>query len=880
MGETQRALGWATLSLLLLACDSTKSKSLSEDGASAGSPATAGTSSSGSVDGGTGGRADRSDRGGSSGGGRADTGGSESTGGSAGGGAGGAEDSAGTVGAGARPEAGGTVGSGGTTGAGARPATGGGGGRDAGPDGDADAGIAPAQAGAGGVGPEGGAEAGAPPACTGTRRLGNLMPIDQTVRFAQSMVLGDLNGDGQLDIVSPDAALSSKAVSALLGRGNGRFTPKAHTEADAQPEQVALGDLNGDGRLDLLAASYGGTTDAPNVLDVWLGNGDGTFGDTQAYSTADGPQALVLGDLDADGHLDVVTADQWADQVSVFLGKGDGTLSARRDYATGVGPSALALGDVNADGSLDLVVAATGTRSATSSSVSVLLGKGDGTFGDAADFVLDVEASYLRASLALADLDGDDALDIVAATSWGPAAHLGSASLLMGNGDGTFALPASLPNVDSPTSVRLLDVNEDAELDLVFALQDRVSILYGRGDGSFPTRAEYSTGGILRTLDLGDLNNDGELDLALAFDNAFSRGGLGVLFGSAGGTFASPTLLPTPGYPDSIAVGDIDADGKLDIATANSAVDSVSVLLGEGNGGFAAREDYTTGEGPTFLALGDMDGDGRADIVTLNSSAETVSVLRGTGEGILAAKVDSPVAALPASAALGDVNGDTKLDIVTTNSASEFYDNGTVNVMLGTGDGTFAAPVDSFAGAHPTSLALGDLNGDGKLDVVVANQGAGDMVVWSVGVLLGNGDGTFAVSADASTDRAGWVALADLNGDGKLDLVMAFDSGPELRVMLGNGDGSFAASESYPTWDYVRSISFGDMDGDGQLDIVAASDTIDLLSGKGDGTFGSRVSYAVGPGAVALGDLDGDGSLDVAAATHPSAVSVLLNSCR
>jgi hypothetical protein len=889
MGMTRIALALAALTLVPLACNLPKSKSFGEDkAAAAGSPAAAaGASNATANTGAAAGQGDRPDRGGSSNpgsagtrdtevpavpsgaGGSVDAGGAVATGGSLA--TGGTVATGGTFATGGSLATGGTVATGGSLATGGIPATGGVEGKDAGPNGGTDA----------SVGPDAGAEAGGPPTGTAALVLGNLLPMAETGTFPLSMALGDVNGDGKLDVVTINVGLPPESVSVQLGRGDGSFGSKSDYEVDYQPQQLALGDLNGDRKLDILTVCYYGSNDVPNVVDVLLGNGDGTFAAKQAYATADGPQALVLGDLDADGNLDVITADQWTDQVSVFLGNGDGTLATRHDYATGGGPSALALADVNRDGKLDLVVAATGTGWRESSSVSVLLGNGDGTLGDATDFPFDVPAIRLRGSVALGDLNGDDELDVVVGTAWGDLSNPDSASVLLGNGDGTFASSVSLPRVDSPSSIRIFDVNEDGKLDLLFTSDDRVSLLLGQGDGTFPNRVEYPTGGRLEALDLGDLNGDGEPDLALTFDSEFWRSGLGVLFATGGGEFSIPAALPTADYADGVAVGDLDGDGKLDIATANSAVDRASVWLGKGNGTFAARKDYVTGDAPTIVALGNVDGDGRADLVTLNSAAETVSVLLGKGQGTLAAKVDYPTASAPVSAALGDVNGDATLDIVTTNTASDFYDNGTVNVLLGNGNGAFAAPVDTPVGSHPTSLALGDLDGDDKLDLVVANQGAGDMVLWSVGVLLGNGDGTFSAAADASADRARSVALTDLNGDGKLDLLMALDNGPEVHVLLGNGDGTFAPSVAYPTWDSVNSFAFGDMNGDDNQDVVAAaSGAIDVLLGMGDGTLAPRLSYAASPGSMALGDFDGNGRLDVATATYPSSLGVLLNSPR
>ena len=208
-----------------------------------------------------------------------------------------------------------------------------------------------------------------------------------------------------------------------------------------------------------------------------------------------------------------------------------------------------------------------------------------------------------------------------------------------------------------------------------------------------------------------------------------------------------------------------------------------------------------------------------------------------------------------------------------------------MSVRLGMGDGTLATNVDYGASYNPQSLALGDLNGDHKLDIVVVNNGYGDGG-WSVSVLLGKGDGTFADQVIyASGFSPTTVVLGDLNGDGKLDIIMTNSNESPVSVLLGKGDGTFAEKVDLTLNGGGRALAIGDVDGDRKLDIVTAnsgSASLDVLFGKGDGTFPSRVAYyAVKADSLALGDLNGDGKLDMVLVDRASSsLSVLLNSCQ
>src|SRR6266540_4105105 len=294
-------------------------------------------------------------------------------------------------------------------------------------------------------------------------------------------------------------------------------------------------------------------------------------------------------------------------------------------------------------------------------------------------------------------------------------------------------------------------------------------------------------------------------------------------------------------------------------------------------------KNYPTGTNPSSVAIGDLNGDGQLDLVTANiggdplanpTPAGTISVLLGSGGGTFSAATPYPTGSfLPFSVAIGDLNGDGKLDLAVANYGHPLSGDGAISVFLGNGDGTFSAatPYPTLAiGAQ--SVAIGDLNGDGKLDLVVAYASS------KYSVFLGIGNGSFNQQTPISLSgnkNLSSVAIADLNGDGKLDLALANYDSNTVSVLLGNVGGGFQAQTQYPTGTNPSSVAIGDLNGDGRLDLAVAnfgSNNVTVLLGNVGGGFQAQTQYPTGtnPSSVAIGDLNGDGRLDLAVANFGS----------
>jgi FG-GAP-like repeat/FG-GAP repeat len=328
---------------------------------------------------------------------------------------------------------------------------------------------------------------------------------------------------------------------------------------------------------------------------------------------------------------------------------------------------------------------------------------------------------------------------------------------------------------------------------------------------------------------------------------------------------ASSTIVFLPAVPygsggdgaHSTAAADFNGDGKVDLAVANFDSNTVGVLLGSGDGTFKPAVTYNSGGDPTLVVEADVNGDGRPDLVVANYNSSTVGVLLGNGDGTFQTVATYASGGnLAWSVAVADVNGDNRLDLLVTNQCVNVSDcaHSSVGVLLGNGDGTFQAVVTyDSGGVSALSVAAADVNADDKSDLLVANLNTG-----TIGVLLGNGDGTFQAATSYNSGGAGPYSLvvADLNGDRKPDLVVANSDSNTVSVLLGNGDGTFQAAVSYASGGSSdRSVAVADVNGDGKPDLMVAnacavsncaSGVVGVLLGNGDGTFEAAVTYLSG----------------------------------
>jgi hypothetical protein len=355
--------------------------------------------------------------------------------------------------------------------------------------------------------------------------------------------------------------------------------------------------------------------------------------------------------------------------------------------------------------------------------------------------------------------------------------------------------------------------------------------------------------------------------------------------------FNSPSYSlvgPRGAEPAQIVTGDFNHDGNLDLAVANTLQGGVAILLGNGDGSFQTAKHLQVGS-PIGLAVADLNADGNLDLVVVGyPQTAPLTVYLGNGDGTFTIKARYGLNDAPIALTVADFNGDGKLDVAVAQS-NEFAQKktGYISVFFGNGDGSLTHSANYNAGASPWGIAAGDLNGDGHPDIVVSSDNSSHVNnLNTLFVLLNNGDGTFTNSGVYQTGTESLnVSIADLNHDGKLDLVVASAFNQAVVVLLGNGDGTFSSPVFYSTsalGEAAYDIAVADFNADGIPDIAAElyDGGVVLLYGNGDGTFQSPVSTPSSKGGESLvvGDFNHDGAPDIASSVFAGAeAAVMLN---
>jgi hypothetical protein len=603
------------------------------------------------------------------------------------------------------------------------------------------------------------------------------------------------------------------------------------------------------------------------------------------FATGIGPSVVAVGDFNHDGHMDVVTGnDDVANSVSVLLGKGDGTFAPHVDYAVGGAVTGVAVGDFNGDGKLDIVI----VYGFDPAKVAVLLGNGDGTFKP----YMPTTAGFQGGSVAVGDFNGDGKLDVAVSDN---ESAVPGVDIMLGNGDGTFQAPVSNATAPDPRMVIVADFNGDGKLDLATANaeSETISVLLGNGNGTFQTHMDNSTAIAASCISLaaGALSNNHRLDIVAGCQ---SEGEVAVLISNGNGTFKAAKAYDVPGGVDIVALGDFNGDGKLDVAVTNGGTyDIVSILPGTGSGTLKAAVPFGTNYGPAGIAVADFDGDGKLDLVTADDGGPfgvtiaSISVLLSNGKDLFAARTDYSVgseslAGAYSGLAAADLTGNGKPDLIVPITYADVPFE--FSVLKNKGNGTFDAAVNYALPISPDALVAGDFNNDHKADIAVMNFGN----TGSISVLLNSGTGTFPTYATYPINGYGYgIAVGDFNKDGNLDIVATDLTGNTISVLLGNGTGAFPTFAAYPTGSSPYGVTVGDFNGDGWPDIAVAngsSGTVSILINKADGsgTFLPKVDYAAAGGgapfSLASGSFRGNGIIDLAVATNSAfgGIEVLL----
>lgn len=661
--------------------------------------------------------------------------------------------------------------------------------------------------------------------------------------FPEAIAVGDFNGDHLLDVAvwATNSTTGNTQVNIYFGTGTGTFTAGATYTAPSSnnfnpgPNSIVAVDVNGDDKLDLVAMT------PYNGVFVFLGNGDGTFqppvvNTTVCTGTIGNCGSMAVGDLNGDGKPDLAlqSNDTTGGGMSILLNTGSGTFGPGTYYPVAISgvfaAAGIAIGDVNGDKKPDVVV---GSSSVTA---IVYLNQGSGIFkvnGTVGSVPLNPTNN-----LVLVDINDDKKLDIVVADG------LGNTLTFYGKGNGTFTngpvYPLQACNDCGNFLVAIDDFNGDGTPDLLETNGfSAATVSLGRGDGTFQTSPLYAYSSLSgENIVTADFNGDGFPDIAQSIVG--DGGKIAINLGSSHGVLGATSLI-TPGtcannYVEWVATGDVNGDGKADlVATLQDASfagcqnNTVAVLEGLGTGKFKAAAYYPTGSTAQelFVYLVDVNGDGKLDIVTGNADG-SISVLLNKGNGtfdpgVLNTGLTS-VFKYGVDLAFADFNGDGKIDIAASaylNPPAALY------VLPGNGNGTFGTPIETATSYYPFTLVSADFNKDGKADLLVTAQIPG-CPVDSLGYafLEGKGDGTFTAAPTVCMDFSGpqIPIVADLNGDGNLDVVIPYTNQnfipPGPVVLQGKGDGTFTNLQGYYNGRGAVSAAIADFNGDGMPDVA------------------------------------------------------------
>ncbi|CAF5042446.1 unnamed protein product, partial [Rotaria sp. Silwood1] len=533
--------------------------------------------------------------------------------------------------------------------------------------------------------------------------------------------------------------------------GNGAFAQAINYPTGYySPLFISVGDFNNDNLLDFASANY----DSHN-LSIYLSNGNATFQSPISVSTSIYyAKFLTVRDLNNDARDDIVVTFPDSSTIGVFLGYGDGNFQDMKTYSTDVGtsPYRAVLSDFNKDAVVDIAV-----LNPENSSINVFFGNSDGTFSR--KLTLHIEYAFDSYSIAIGDFNNDKEDDIV-------VGNLGSndLSVLLLQYQPSFVSSSVYRQGSSshPSSVTISDFNNDQQMDIVItnAGNDTVQILLGYREGTFTNIITYSTGINVHPQHVvaADFNNDNQLDIAVI---NYWTSDLRVFLTSGTETSAVACEYATgyKSFPRSIAAGDFNKDGWIDVVVANSATNNIGVFLGFDYPTFRSHNIVLQKRDsiPYYVAIGDFNKDSQWDIAIACRKTNNIAVVLGKGNGTFAKEqlYALPVSADPRSLVIGDFNNDNISDIAVANSRKK-----SISILLGNGNGTFAPHMSQKTiDASPVSIAVGDFNNDSRQDIVVALEYAN-----SIGIFIGIGNGSFQNQISYQMPRESspvWVAVGD-----------------------------------------------------------------------------------------------------------------------
>jgi phosphodiesterase/alkaline phosphatase D-like protein len=671
----------------------------------------------------------------------------------------------------------------------------------------------------------------------------------------------DLDGDSKPDIVVTnfDNGGNGTTISILRNTSTSgaiSFATKVDFTTGSGPDNVAIGDIDNDGKPDI--AVINATAVTFSVLRNLSTSGTITtssFASKVDFTIGTGPFSIALADLDGDGRPDVVATNGISASVSILRNAGvtgsitSSSLSSKVDFTTGGSPYGLAIGDIDGDGKPDLI-----TANAGSGTISVLRNAMTAGTGSAPTVTTSAATGISSSSATLNGSVNPNGSSTTAYFEWGTSSTLATSSATssqsIGSGSSSVSVTANLSGLSASTTYYYRVVGQNS------VGTQRGSILNFTTTAttgvSFASKVDFTTGNAPAQVAIGDLDGDGKPDVAVVNENATSMSIFRNISPSGGLSLDTKVDFTTGSTPTDIIIGDLDGDGKSDVVVTNWNSGTISVFRNTGASGliaFAAKVDFTTGNSPNKIVIGDMDGDGKLDLAITNSNGNSVSIFRNTstsGTISLAARVDLATGGFPIGIAVGDLDGDGKPDLLVANN------NSGISVIRNTsasGAVSFASRVDLTAGLSPIDVALADADGDGKLDLIVANRDENNVSVFRN--TSTSGSLSFATKVDFSTGSSPYyLVVGDLDADGKTDIVVTISSSNIVSVFRNistSGTASYASKVDFGTGILPSGVALGDLDGDGKPDLIVANNgggTLSVLRNTAGASTGTTPTVA------------------------------------
>ena len=657
-------------------------------------------------------------------------------------------------------------------------------------------------------------------------------------------------------------------ASSTWSQSNACFSSRndfSFSRPNSQSRGITKGDFDNDGNLDVVTTAYtSGAGQKRFYFQKGLGNGK--FGTATGYCTSGNlPQDIKSADFNNDGNLDVAFANQTG--VYIYHGQGNGLFDSITSLTLTSGKY-LALGDFNEDGAMDVV--------ATSANSQFTLFRG--TLGNPTLFTSSVfTTSSSIQNMEVADMDGDNHLDVVSYT--------GSGIYISRNNNGSlgnfFTGTAVSTTGTTAADLTLCDIDNDGDTDVVASNKgsNNISVMKNNGSGTLTFHALYTTEAGPDGIDNFDINQDGFKDIVVTNMGAST---ITVFFGSSGGVLNLYQTAQASGNPRALVVGQFTSDTYADIVTAQNSGPYINSFIGNNSHNYLQTNLFDIAASPSSAFPADFNGDGNQDVAITHSGLNSVQIYLGNGAGNFTTGATLSTGTTPVYIIGEDLDNSGSMDLVVVNNGSN-----NISVFYGTGSGTFSAGTTYSVGTTPVQAKIGHLNGDAFADIVVSNSGSSN-----ISTLIASGATSFNTAIPTTTNATPYaVLITDYDLDGFNDVLVGHNANTQLLRFKGDGTGSLTANGNVgtgtATYAFITALEAADLDGDGDNDvIVGRSGDIGKTAVPGT-TTGSATGNTPGimnatliPGVsgaisgIKIVDVNNDGKLDVLGVFNNGGTSV------